>query len=85
MENLFGQMEKNIMVNLKTTQFMVKEHTLGQMVINILGIGSIIENKVKDSLSLLMVISIKANFKVEIHQVMAHLNIKMAIYFLGKL
>ena len=32
-----------------------------------------------------MVISIKANFKMEIHQVMAHLNIKMAIYFLGKL
>ena len=35
-----------------------------KMVINILGIGSIIENKVKESLSLLMVISIKAIFQI---------------------
>jgi len=34
------------------------------MVINILGIGSIIENRVKESLSLLMVISIKAIFQI---------------------
>lgn len=35
-----------------------------KMVINILGIGSIIENRVKESLSLLMVISIKAIFQI---------------------
>ena len=52
-----------------------------KMVINILGIGSIIENKVKESLSLLMVISMSVNTKTTNRMDKAHVLVQTEQYF----